>query len=315
MSTLDAMSVSYSALFINNLYRPLKPDRSERHYLIVGKLAIGITLAGGVACALLIDNLLELFKYIISIPAIFGASIWLGFVWRRLTRLAVILQVFVCVVIYAVIPNLFPTLDGVKHHEAFLVETRPRTVTVRTEALGDDVREGRAERLGQIITRSHVIKPTGIFFEKVARIDPSDPESPKVGFGRFHAELWIVSWFGIDLRDAPKSWLVALRFFVDALLPFVLLFGLSFVTRPVPARHLDRFFAKMHTPVQPSPEQEQSALEASYAHPEQFEKDKLFPGSSWEIMKPTWRDYLGFFGTWALVGLVIVLLWLVVTIR
>ena len=61
--------------------------------------------------------------------------------------------------------------------------------------------------------------------------------------------------------------------------------------------------------------QEQAALEASYAHPEQFEKDKVFPGTSWEIMKPTWRDYLGFFGTWALVGLVIVLLWLVVTIR
>ena len=53
------------------------------------------------------DNLLELFQYIISIPAIFGASIWLGFVWRRVTKWAVILQMAICLVIYAAIPTAF----------------------------------------------------------------------------------------------------------------------------------------------------------------------------------------------------------------
>jgi len=54
---------------------------------------------------------------------------------------------------------------------------------------------------------------------------------------------------------------VAVRFFFDALFPFVLLFILSFFTKPEPQKELDRFFAKMHTPVGATPEKEQEALE------------------------------------------------------
>jgi len=315
MSTLDATSVSYSALFINNLYKPMRPDRSEGHYLTIGRIAIGVTLLGGVGCALLVDNLLELFKYIISVPAIFGASIWLGFLWRRLTRMAVILQVALCLVIIVLVPNLFPALDCVRFNECFLAETNERTVTVEAGALKEDVAQGRADHVGQRIRKQHTIKPTGIFFEKVARIDPSDPESDRVGLERFNAEIWVLSWLGFDFRDTEKSMLVALRFYFDALLPIVLLFLFSAVTRPVHRARLDRFFAKMHTPVQPTPELEQAALEASYEHPEKYEKDKIFPGSNWEILKPSWLDALGFLGSWVLVGVVILLLWLVVNIR
>ena len=66
-----------------------------------------VTLLGGVGVALFVGNLLDLFQYFISLPAIFGASIWLGFLWRRLTNRAVIVQIFVCFAIYAVIPNVF----------------------------------------------------------------------------------------------------------------------------------------------------------------------------------------------------------------
>ena len=124
----------------------------------------------------------------------------------------------------------------------------------------------------------------------------------------------MLSWFGLDFHDATKSKLVAARFFFDALFPFVLLFGISYLTRPVTRTALDRFYAKMHTPVQPTPEEEQRALAHSYAHPEQFEPQKVLPGSNWEFLKPTRMDYLGFFGSWVLVGVVILLLWLMVTI-
>ena len=46
MSTLDAMSVSYSALFIRNLYQPFFPGKTEKHYIMVGKLVIPVTLLG-----------------------------------------------------------------------------------------------------------------------------------------------------------------------------------------------------------------------------------------------------------------------------
>jgi SSS family solute:Na+ symporter len=315
MSTLDASSVSYSALFIKNLYKPFLPEKSEKHYLLVGRIVIAFTLLGGITVALFVDNLLELFKYIISIPAIFGAAIWLGFIWRRLTKWAVIIQVIVCTIIYAVIPNLFQGLDAVKYNDKFLIETAPKEITITTEALTEDVEAGLAEYVGQEIEKEHVIPPTGILFEHVARIDPSDPQSEKVGVGRFQAEVWVLSWFGMDFTHFKKSQLVATRFFFDALFPILLLLVLSLVTKPVDKTSLNRFFAKIYTPVQPTAEEEEKALEESFKNIEQFEKRKIFPGTQWELMKPSKLDYIGFGGSWILVGLVILLLWLMVSIR
>jgi len=315
MSTLSATSISYAALFIRNLYKPFYPDKSEKHYLAVGRVVIGVTLLGGIGIALVVDNLLELFQYIISIPAIFGASIWLGFMWRRVTKWAVIVQVTACLAIYAVIPNLFPAIDSIKHNPALIVETQPRETTIRTKALQTDVNAGLAVKIGEKIEKNVTIAPVGIFFDKVARENPDDPASPKVGVDRFHAEIWVVSWFGFDLPRLSKAQLVAMRFFFDALFPFLLLFLLSLFTRPVQKILLDRFFAKMHTPVQPTPEEDEAALVKARANFAQFESEKMFPHSQWEFRKWKRVDYLGFFGSWVLVGLVILLLWTVVTIK
>jgi SSS family solute:Na+ symporter len=314
MSSLDALSVTNSALFIRNLYQPLRPGKPERHYINVGRAVIGCVLIGGVFTALFVDNLLDLFKYFISIPAVFGAAVWLGFTWRRLTRWAVIIQVFLCFTIYAVVPNAFQAIDAVRANEAFLVETEPREVEITTGALAEDVEAGRAEAVGQSIRKKHVIEPTGVFFEHVVRSDPSDPGSPLVGEGRFHAEIWILSRLGIDFTRCSKAQLVAVRFFFDALFPFVLLFVLSMLTRPVDKKRLDRFFARIHTPVQPSAEEEERAIAHAAEHPEIVDARKIVPGSSWEILRPGRWDILGFGGSWVLVGFIVFLLWLVANI-
>jgi len=83
----------------------------------------------------------------------------------------------------------------------------------------------------------------------------------------------------------------------------------------VPKAHLDRFFARVHTPVQATAEADENAVEASYANPDKFASDKLFPGTLWEILKPAPSDYIGFFGTCGLVGVILVLLWVMVTIQ
>lgn len=315
MSTLDAGAVSYSALFIKNLYEPFRPDKSEKHYLFIGRIAIAVTLLGGIVVALFVNNLLELFKYMISVPAIFGASIWLGFIWRKLTKSAVFIQVAICLIIYAIIPNLFQTLDWARYNESFLQETKAKTVTITISALTEDVEAGKAEYIGQPIQRQHTIEPAGVFFENVARTDPADPSSPKVGLGRFHAEIWVLSWLGIDFSHYKKAQLVAIRFLFDAIFPLLLLFLISFVTKPTPKRRLDRFFAKMHTPVQKTPEEEKKALEDSYENPEKFKKDKILPESNWEILKPTKLDLLGFGGSWVIVGIIILLLLLMISIK
>jgi SSS family solute:Na+ symporter len=301
MSALAGSSVSYSALFIRNLYQPFVKPKSDRHLIAVGRIAIGVTLLGGVGAALFIGNLLDLFKYFISLPAIFGAAIWLGFLWRRVTK--------------ALVPNVFQSLAWARTRPGFLRETKAQVVTITTQAVTEDVVAGRAAAVGEIIRKEHANPPEGIFYEKVALSDPQDPASPKIGIGRFHAELWVLSWFGVDFEGFSKAQLSAVRFGFDALFPFILLFLLSAFTKPIPKADLDRFFARVHTAVQPTPEAEERALRRAVEHYEEIEAQKLRPGSNWEIMKPRLVDILGFAGCWILVGVIVLLLWLMVSIR
>ena len=125
----------------------------------------------------------------------------------------------------------------------------------------------------------------------------------------------MISWFGVDFTHWAKPQLVAARFFFDAIFPFVLLVLFSWMTRPVPDAALDRFFARLHTPVQPTPEADAAEVEVSYANPRRFDHDKLFRGRNWEILKPAASDFVGFFGTCGLVGVIVLLLWAMVTVR
>jgi SSS family solute:Na+ symporter len=309
MSSLDALSVTNSALFVRNIYQPIRQGRSEKHYMDVGRLVIGVILLGGIFTAIYADNLLTLFKYFISLPAVFGGAIWLGLVWRRLTKIAVIAQVIIAFTVYAIIPNVFPAIPAVRTHPTFLAQTAPREIMVVTGALEEDVLAGRAQEAGETIRKPHRTEATGIFFEEVVRIDPEDPDSPLEGQGRFQAEIWVLSWFGVDFTQWSKAQLEATRFFFDALFPFVLLFAISVFTRPVEKERLDRFFGKLHTPVQPTLEEDDAAVEHAAVHPEVFEKDKIWPGSSWEILKPGWIDVLGFGGSCVMVGVILWLLW------
>ena len=60
---------------------------------------------------------------------------------------------------------------------------------------------------------------------------------------------------------------------------------------------------------------EKQALEEALAAPEKIRELKLFPRSQWEILKPTKMDVIGFGGSWVLVGVIIFLLWLMVSIK
>jgi SSS family solute:Na+ symporter len=181
---------------------------------------------------------------------------------------------------------------------------------VVTGALEEDVQAGRAAAVGETIRKANRIEATGIFFEDVVRVDPDDPGSPLEGQGRFQAEIWVLSWFGMDFSQWSKAQLEAARFFFDALFPFILLFAISAFTRPVDRKRLDRFFGKLHTPVQRTPEEDEVAVEEAALHPDRYDAKKIWPGSDWEILKPGWIDVLGFGGSCLMVGVVLALLWM-----
>ena len=65
----------------------------------------------------------------------------------------------------------------------------------------------------------------------------------------------------------------------------------SLFTRRNSEEALNRYYAKMRTPVDPDPDEDEANLEAAYADPEVLEDLKLFPGSSLEFNKPTGTDW------------------------
>ncbi len=314
MSSLDAGSVSLSALFVRQVYMPLQPNKSEKHYIFVGRIIIVFMIYGGIGMALYISNLLELFKYFISMPAIFGAPIWLGFTWRRLSRWAVGIQIIVSFMIMVIIPNVFQSSLTARSHEPFLKQTVERQITVTTKALTLDVEQGLADKIGQKIEKQRMVPAYPIFFDRIARENPEDPNSRLIGYGRFNAEAWVISLLGIDFTNFSKAQLVTVRFLFAALFPFALLFLLSYFTKPASKKTLDYFFAKVHTPVQPTPEADIEKVKENAGNMAIFDSSKLFPRTQWEIHKPSKMDYLGFFGTWAMVGLVVFIMWLIVNI-
>lgn len=314
MSSLDVQSVSLAALFVHQVYKPLFPHKSEHHYLFVSRIIIFLTIFGGIGMALYVKNLLELFKYFISMPAIFGAAIWLGFMWRRLSKTAVTIQIFVSFLIIVVIPNVFSSWDATRSYAPFLKQTQERQIVVETKALRADVEAGLAQHPGERITKTRMVPPYPLFFDRITREDPADPNSRLLGVGRFNAELWVLSWFGIDFSGFNKAQLEATRFAFDAIFPLLCLIVLSYFSKPASRKTLDYFFAKVHTPIQPTPEEDKRKVEENAAHMHHFESRKLFPKTHWELHKPMKMDYIGFFGTWALVGLIILLLWFVVNI-
>jgi len=295
MSALSAQSLVISALFAKNLYEPLQPGRTERHYVFVGRLVIVVVLFLGILAATLMDSVVEIAKLVITAYAIFGAPIMLIFLWRRLTKAAALVTVLLLMLIICILPYAVPAVPALRRLPALTEMTDPQMRQVTAHATLDDVRAGRAARTGDKIVKAIRLEPVPIFFENVVHTDPADPSSPREGRGAFRTENWLVSLFGVDLRRFTPAGLLATRFWFDGLLPFFLLIPLSWVTRPTDPVRVERFYVKMKTPVAPTPEEDARALAASYAAPGRFDDRKLFPRSNWELTKWTRVDTIGFF--------------------
>ncbi len=295
MSALSAQSLVISALFARNLYEPLQPGRTEKHYVFVGRAVIIIVLIGGILAATLMDSVVEIAKLVITAYAIFGAPIMLIFLWRRLTKAATLITVLVLMAIICIAPYVVTAVPAWRRAPALTEMTDPQTRSVAARALTEDVRLGRAAHVGDKITRMVRLEPVPIFFESVVHIDPNDPASPREGRGAFRTENWIVSLFGVRLRGFTPAGLLATRFWFDGLVPFLLLIPLSWLTRRTDPVRVGRFYAKLKTPVAPTPEEDASALATSYAEPARFDGQKLFPRSNWELTKWTRVDTIGFF--------------------
>jgi Na+/proline symporter len=85
MSSCDAFMIASAGLFTENIYRPLAPSRPQGHYLTVGRIASVVVVAGGVAFAYGLRDVVEGLEIFWKISAMMGIAFWLGLFWRRMT--------------------------------------------------------------------------------------------------------------------------------------------------------------------------------------------------------------------------------------
>jgi Na+/proline symporter len=85
MSSCDAYMISASGLFTQNIYRQVAPDRSEDHYLAVGRTAGLAIVASGLWFAYRVDSVKSALDVWFRIAPMMGIAFWMGLFWRRTT--------------------------------------------------------------------------------------------------------------------------------------------------------------------------------------------------------------------------------------
>jgi SSS family solute:Na+ symporter len=280
MSSVSAQAVAISALFVRNIYPLFRPHSSAAHLLLVGRLSIIGVLLLGIGAALKMGSVFSALQLLLTVNVPFGAAVILIFLWRRLTAPAIWTAVVLSVLINVVVPLTAGQLSWVSNHPSLTVRT--------TDKLG-------------------ALHP--VYFETVTRVDPENPQSGLVGQGRFHAELWLLHGFGLDIVSLSPGMRFAARFFFDGILPFMLLFGVSLITRPPRREIVDLFYGKMKTPVAASPALDEEAMRATAADPARFDYLKLSPNSSFELTRWNRTDTIGFFCCCGISAGIIALFW------
>ena len=134
---------------------------------------------------------------------------------------------------------------------------------------------------------------------------------PQVGHGSLNLDFVLYSALGIDLSWATKASLETLRLPARLLTPFVVLILLSWLTPPGTPQALDRYYAKMRTPVRADPEEDRRAIAHARRSPVSTQTRKIFRGSNLEFYWPSTKDWVGFLAAIAVCVVIIgLLVWL-----
>ncbi len=305
MDGSSTVSLESSAAFVKNIFVPLVPDATERTQVMLGRTLVAAILLVSIFFANHTDDILAVFKYVLSVGSIVGPTFWLVYFYRKLNTRAVAIQMIISIILIVVLPNVVPMVPGATTSPALTMQTREQFVRTTVRASEAEVRAGMATRVGERITHQERIPPVGIFFETVTRENPSDTTSRWRGSGLFRPEIWILDKLGFDFRGWRTAGISTASFLFDAILPFILLIVLSQFTPRNSEEALREFYARIHTPAVADAEEDRRLVQEKIDDPSLIEADKMFPGTDWEMWKPTRYDIVGFL---ACVGFVLIVI-------
>ena len=136
--------------------------------------------------------------------------------------------------------------------------------------------------------------PTQIDANTTQTVMAYDSDVRLKGFGNFRLDFLIYKLVGVDLTKTTDATMSTLELPPKIVLPFLVMIIVSLLTRRNDEQALDRYYAKMKTPVDPNHEQDEMNLKNAYKNKKKLEAKKLFPGSNFEFQKPTVADIAGF---------------------
>ena len=123
MSSCDAFMISGSALFTENIYRPLvAPNRSGAHYVWVGRLVAGVVVIACVGYAMFLESVVTGLETFWKVQAMMGIPFWIGIFWRRATPAAAWASTLAAFFVALVAGNVFA---GIFDANAFAAEYLP----------------------------------------------------------------------------------------------------------------------------------------------------------------------------------------------
>lgn len=322
MSTADCLMITVSGLIVNNLYKPIWPQKPAHHYIWVGRISGGIFLIGAAIVTTQFDNILQILKFIWEFFVIFVAAFWLGLKWRRANKKAAWISVISTFSLFYLIPVLIPFLiPATTTREYLLKQTKPGPVirSYTAKQLDVETREAKVaqwEQLSEVekkslsrpklittgdeIERTYIRPQKSIFWSKGIK---TDAEGVQRGTGYIYLELLLLDQLGFDLSQNPYALNETIRLLIRLIFPFMVLIAFAYMTPKDDEALLDAFYVNMRTKVSAP----------TYVGDDKKE-ELVFPNSDWEFYKWSRYDWAGFLLSWIMVAFILGLLVLVVSI-
>jgi len=85
MSACDSFMIASSGLFTENIYKRMRHNKSQKHYVFVGRVAALVIVMGGVWFAYKLPDVVSGLETFWMISPMMGIAFWLGLFWRRAT--------------------------------------------------------------------------------------------------------------------------------------------------------------------------------------------------------------------------------------
>jgi SSS family solute:Na+ symporter len=310
MSAKSAFMLTASAMITNNLYKPFQPNRSEAHYVMMGRIFGILYMLISAYFAVKSNSIFELFKMTMMFNSILAAGFWLGMLWRRSNAAGVWTSMISMFIATVILPFGLPVIPGVRTSEYLCKTTQPIPVSRVYVASEMDVqnrknaiaRWDRFNAAGKAESIRPDILETGEQFEKKVLLprksifwsDGLELNEGKVaGLGNLKVELIALDRLGWDLSKNSYSLNETLTFLFRIIFPFLILMLVAYFTKPEDKMRLDQFYGKMMTPVVGSHEDDVNAMKQTRTNPHRFNYLKLFPNSNWEFRKWNSEDWIG----------------------